>query len=79
MQLLADLLNKNVATIGMPDVSALGRLCWQGLKWGFMTSIEAFKKLNNDKKNFQPADNAAAIKNHKGWQKEIQNFADSNK
>ncbi len=79
MQFLADLLNKNVATIGMPDVSALGAALLAGLKVGVYESIEALKKLNNDKKYFQPADNAAAIKNYKGWQKEIQNFADSNK
>ena len=79
MQFLADLLNKKVATIGMPDVSALGAALLAGLKVGVYESIEALKKLNNNKKYFDPADNTAGIKNYKGWQKEIQNFADSNK
>lgn len=74
MQLMADLLNKKVATIGMPDVSALGAALLAGLQVGVYENIEAIKKLNTAKKYFHPADTAAAIKNYEGWQKEIAQF-----
>ena len=54
IQFLTDLLNKNVATIGMPDVSALGAAYLAGLKAGVYESIDALKQLNADKKYHQP-------------------------
>ena len=73
MQLIADLLNRNVARIGMPDVSALGAAFMAGLKVGVFESIEALAKLNNNKKYYNPSTGAvAAIKSYAGWQKEIQ-------
>ncbi len=79
MQLIADLLNKNVATIGMPDVSALGAAFMAGLKVGIYENIEALKKLNSDKKYYSPINAAKAIRDYKGWQNEIQQFAPTKK
>lgn len=71
MQFMADLLNKRVATIGMPDVSALGAALLAGLKVGVYESIEALKKLNTDKKYFQPVNNEVAQQYYEGWQRQI--------
>jgi glycerol kinase len=72
MQFIADLLNKNVATIGMPDVSALGAAWLAGLKTEVYESIDALKKMNSDRNYYHPADTASAIKYYQGWQHEIQ-------
>ncbi len=74
MQFIANLLNKNVATIGTPDVSALGAALLAGLEVGVYESIDALKKLNTEKKYYQSADNGCAAKNYKNWLKEIQQF-----
>ncbi len=74
IQLLTDLLNKSVATIGMPDVSALGAAYLAGLQTGVYESIEALKKLNADKKNHLPqADLSKVNEGYAGWQKAINN------
>ena len=74
IQFLTDLLNKNVATIGMPDVSALGAAYLAGLQTGVYESIEALKKLNTNKKNYLPqADLSRVFEAYKGWQNEINN------
>jgi glycerol kinase len=77
MQFLTDLLNKNVATIGMPDVSALGAALLAGLGAGIYADISTLKEMNTGKQYFQPASTATAAKNYKGWQQEIQQFANS--
>ncbi|CAN5434140.1 glycerol kinase GlpK [soil metagenome] len=77
MQYIADILNKNVATIGMPDVSALGAALLAGLKAGVYESIEALKKMNTDKKYYKPVNIESANENYKGWQKEIERFSDT--
>ena len=61
---LTDLLNKNVAAIGMPDVSALGAAYLAGLQAGVYESIENLKKLNTDKKAIpaQPAKQHSAVR-----------------
>jgi glycerol kinase len=74
VQLLSDLLNKPVATIGMPDVSALGAAYLAGLQVGVYGSIEAMKKLNSDKKNYLPRPDLSKVKvGYAGWQKTINN------
>ena len=72
IQFLTDLLNKTVATIGMPDVSALGAAYLAGLQAGVYESIGCLKKLNRDKTFYQP-NNATKImnKNYTGWQNTI--------
>lgn len=72
IRFLTDLLNKNVATIGMPDVSALGAAYLAGLKIGVYKSIEALKELNAGKKIYKPTNgNDTIIKSYEGWQKAI--------
>jgi glycerol kinase len=69
---LTDLLNKSVATIGMPDVSALGAAYLAGLQTGVYESIEALKKLNSNKKNHLPqADLTKVNEAYAGWQNAI--------
>ena len=72
IQYLTDLLNKNVATIGMPDVSALGAAYLAGLQAGIFKSIESLKQLNADKKIHQPdPQNYTVQQGYEGWKKEI--------
>jgi glycerol kinase len=72
MQFIADLLNKKVVSIPMPDVSALGAAYLAGLKSGVYENIAALKKLNSDKKIYNPdADLEEMNKNYEGWQKAI--------
>jgi glycerol kinase len=74
MQLLSNLLQKNVTSIGMPDVSALGAAYMAGLKSGVYESIESIKKLNTDKKNYLPVTGLSKVKEaYTGWQKAINN------
>ena len=79
MQFISSLLNKKVATIGMPDVSALGAALLAGLKVGVYESIDALKKMNNEKKYFLPVDTSTALKNYQGWQHEIEQYTGSKK
>jgi glycerol kinase len=72
IQFLTDLLNKNVATIGMPDVSALGAAYLAGLQAGIYESIESLKQLNADKKLHQPNPKSNIVQQgYEGWKKEI--------
>lgn len=50
IQGMANLQNKQDATIGMPDVSALGAAFLARLQAGVYESIETLKKLNTEKK-----------------------------
>ncbi len=74
LQFTANLLNKKVATIGMPDVSALGAALLAGLKAGVYGSLESLKQMHTDKKYLDPAKNVDAEKDYRGWQVEIQRF-----
>jgi glycerol kinase len=69
---LVNLLNKQVNTIGMPDVSALGAAYLAGLKAGVYESISSLKQLNADKTVHQP-DNSITMmdKFYQGWQKAL--------
>jgi glycerol kinase len=72
IQFLADLLCKPVATIGMPDVSALGAAYLAGLQAGVYESIEVLNKLNSDKKNYLPQTDLLKVKEgYAGWLKTI--------
>lgn len=79
MQFTADLLNKNVATIGMPDVSALGAALLAGLKTGVYESMDALRQMNASKKYFQAANHEKAVQFYSGWQNEISNFSAAKK
>lgn len=74
MQFLTDQLKKNVASIGMSDVSALGAAYLAGLKAGVYVNIDALRNLNTEKKVYSPvADTAKANEAYNGWCKAIKN------
>ncbi|HSC55051.1 MAG TPA: glycerol kinase GlpK [Phnomibacter sp.] len=74
VQYLTDLVGKQVACIGMPDVSALGAAYLAGLDTGVYESIDALKQLNSEKKMYQPAADTAAVEQaYKGWLQTINN------
>ena len=69
MQFLADLLQKKVATIGMPDVSALGAGLLAGLKIGVYADLEYLKQLNTEKQYYQAVNKLE--KEYWGWKEAI--------
>jgi len=70
---LCNLLDKEVNTIGMPDVSALGAAYLAGLKAGVYQNIETLRSLNSDKKIHRPDASFPAMTEYfKGWQKAIE-------
>lgn len=72
IQFLADLLQKEVATIGNPDVSALGAAYLAGLQSGVYTSIESLQQLNKEKTLYSPSvDNNRVNAGYTGWQNTI--------
>jgi glycerol kinase len=72
IRFLTDLLDKTVATIGMPDVSALGTAYMAGLQAGVYESITALTKLNTSKNYFTPSADSSIVQNsYTGWKREI--------
>ncbi|MGV3588104.1 MAG: FGGY family carbohydrate kinase [Adhaeribacter sp.] len=72
VQFLADLLQKPVVKIGMPDVSALGAAYLAGLKAGIFENIQHIKTLNATKTQLNPGENQESVhKNYLGWQKAV--------
>ncbi len=72
IRFLADLLNKPVATIGMPDVSALGAAYLAGLQAGMYGDIDSLKRLNQDKTIYQPNNGTMTLnKSYEGWKNTI--------
>jgi glycerol kinase len=72
LQFLSDLLEKPVVNIGQSDVSALGAAYLAGLKSSVYESIGALKKMNNEKKMYQPGHGRTmAQKSYEGWLVEI--------
>lgn len=71
MSFISGLLNKNIVSIGMADVSALGAALIAGLKSGMYENLETLQQLNTEKKIFAPANQDAAAKAHEGWLKAI--------
>jgi len=67
IQLIADLLQKKVAGIGMPDVSALGAAFMAGLKTDVYESIDALRQLNLHKKYMHPQSDVIALAGYRGW------------
>lgn len=72
MQFLADLLERPIENIGMPDVSALGAAYMAGLTTGFFKNIGLLQTLNSDKSLIQPAENNEKVKTwYEGWKAQI--------
>jgi glycerol kinase len=68
MQFLTDLLNRPVARIGMPDVSALGAAYMAGLKAGVYPAIDYLQKLNTEKQYTTPSPATSTVDNfYNGW------------
>lgn len=55
MNVIADLLQKQVNCIGMPDVSALGAAYLAGLQSGVYKNLDSLKTMNTGNTIFQPA------------------------
>jgi glycerol kinase len=76
VQFLADLLEKPVVKIGMPDVSALGAAYLAGLKAGIFKDIAHLKSLNATKTLVNPGQNSRQVKvYYDGWQKAVGSYA----
>jgi glycerol kinase len=76
MQLLTDLLQTDVVTIGMPDVSALGAACLAGLQSGMFQGVGQLERLSMDKQAYSPGPGAqAAHTAYEGWEGAIQQLA----
>jgi len=72
LQFLADLLNKEVATKGMPDVSALGAAYLAGLECGLYRDLDQLASLNKKSAANFPTKNRVAIsKAYAGWKAAI--------
>ena len=71
LQFLADLLGRKVATIGMPDVSALGAAYLAGLQTSIFKTIDDLKKLNIERTVIDPRNNKKMKDFYKGWKNAI--------
>lgn len=72
LQFMADLLDKTVTNMGMPDVSALGAAYLAGLKTGFFKDITQLKTLNSDKATLWPSVDKISINQaYEGWKNVI--------
>ena len=69
VQMIADLLNKQLVLIGTPDVSALGAALLAGLKSGVYPNMESLKLLQTEKKYRQPINSNKAQEVYQGWLK----------
>ena len=67
LQFLADLLDRMIVTIDMPDVSALGAAYMAGLKVGVYKNIEHLKTLNSNKNFVYPAKNEKILEWYREW------------
>lgn len=74
IQFLADLLQRRIVNIGIPDVSALGAAYLAGLKAGIFRNFEHLEELNADKAVIHPTANKYQVgKWYAGWQSVIKN------
>jgi glycerol kinase len=71
MQFLADLLGKEVANIGIADVSALGAGYLAGLHAGIFASIESLAGLHKQGSVFRPAGDGRLAGFYEGWKKAV--------
>ncbi len=63
---------RNVVSIGMPDVSALGAAYLAGLKAGVYRSMEQLKTFYSEKFILQPLSEQSQVKTwYRGWQKSL--------
>lgn len=70
-QFLADLLGKEVVTIGQPDISALGAAYMSGLNAGVYGSIDHLRSLNTEKTHRIPTPGNRTAGYYQGWQRAL--------
>jgi len=75
LQFLADLLQRKIVTIGMPDISALGAAYIAGLKIGVYQNIDHLKNLNSNKSFVSPANNPKIKSWYEGWKAAVKTGA----
>lgn len=74
MQLLADVLSKQVYKSKNPDISALGAAFMAGLKRGVFRDIDHLRQLIGNDNVYQSSDNKSKVEEwYKGWQNLIKN------
>ncbi len=73
VQFLADLLNKPVASLGMPDVSALGAAYLAGLQQKIFKDIDHLPAPGGERKLLKPSQDSRIGDWHKEWQGIITN------
>jgi glycerol kinase len=71
MFFIADILNKQVKSIGMPDVSALGAAYLAGLKAGLYKNLDQLKEMNANNAVYQPTAGNNRQSWYTEWQKRI--------
>jgi glycerol kinase len=71
MFFIADILNKQVKSIGMPDVSALGAAYLAGLKAGLYKNLDQLKEMNANNAVYQPTAGNNRQSWYIEWQKRI--------
>lgn len=72
MQLLADLLDRPVETIGMPDVSAMGAAFMAGLGAGIFEDLESLKLMSQVNYRFEPRQTLDVQEGYARWLEAIQ-------
>jgi glycerol kinase len=73
MQFITDLLNKKTASIGMPDVSALGAAYLAGLHAGVYENLDQLTRLNADENKYHPSVNNKIESYYTEWKSRIAN------
>lgn len=72
LQQVADLLGKQVNTIGMADVSALGAGLLAGLQSGIFENTEQIQQLLVKNIQYKPSTEATILQGYEGWLKLVQ-------
>jgi len=73
MHFLADLLQTNVVTMGIPDVSALGAACLAGLQLGVFRGIEQLEQLRVGRQTYDAGPERENVQGwYGGWKKAVQ-------
>jgi len=72
MQLLADLLERPVETIGMPDVSAMGAAFMAGLGAGIFPNMESLRLISQVNNRFDPILTHGVKEGYDRWQDAVQ-------
>ncbi len=70
-QFLADIVNKPVVNIGIPDVSALGAAYLAGLQQKIFKDPDHLSQLNRDKKILQPSGDDKIKGWYEGWKEAV--------